>query len=105
MAKVWFVYEGPTLRRGGPSYELSVADCERQLGLSRENFLKSLEKGPEFDDPSGLGTLGGFKRVVIEIEENEAKSSGWKPGFYFSEMSPDEVIDMLGQPNDPLQSG
>ena len=80
---------------------MPVDDCVRQLGLLRRNFLKPL-KGPKFDDPSGFGTVPGYKLVVIIIEENEAKSSGWKPGYYVLQMSPDEVINVLGKPNDPL---
>ncbi len=101
MAKVWYAYEGPEPTASNPNFknpkcEMPVDDCVRQLGLSRNNFRNSLKgEMPIFPDLSGLGTAGGYKRVVIEIKIKEAESSGWKSGFYVLEKGPDEVNKIL----------
>ena len=104
MAEVWYVYEGPKSIHVSPElnsrkYKRSIADCE-QLGLLQSHFINSLEDGmPSFSDPSGLGTIPGYKRVVIEIEEDEAKSSGWKSGYYELPKRHKDVTTIWGKPD------
>ena len=38
------------------------------------------------------------KYVVIKLDEEEAKVSGWKAGYYQIDLTPVEVITRLGEP-------
>jgi hypothetical protein len=99
MAKVWFVYEGPEPTRGSPAYELPAEEAIERLGVTQERFLSGLDApGPRFNKDSSLGQIAGRKHVVLELEENEAKATGWVGGYYYVSGDPEEVIALLGPP-------
>jgi hypothetical protein len=50
---------------------------------------------PRFADPDLDLWYAGFRHVVVEIEEDEARRGKWKPGFYRSRHTPKEVFRRL----------
>ncbi|TMJ80173.1 MAG: hypothetical protein E6G78_21345 [Alphaproteobacteria bacterium] len=73
MAKVWFCYEGPEPTKG-------EANAERPL----VELVELLRK------------IAGYKHVVLEVEKTEARAAGWKAGYYYSPLTPEEATKKLG---------
>ena len=91
MAKVWFVRENPEVTRVESDYEVSIAHCQRELSLSRNHWVS--ESDPRAGDPSKrLRGIAGKRLVVVEIDRDEARRTGWRQGFYYLDtMSFDEA--------------
>lgn len=103
--KVWFVREGPSPTSGGPAYVVPLKSCAEVLGLAAHQWLSGLDKTPRFAEQTpGLGNIAGYKHVICEIDESEAKASGWKAGFYKIDLDTEEVINRLGEPRLPWES-
>jgi hypothetical protein len=53
---------------------------------------------PHFGNAEEDRTILGYKHVVVEVSETEARDGGddWRPGKYLLRMAPDEVYDRLG---------
>lgn len=99
MAKIWKVKDGPEPTTGGPWLERTLHDCEEKLGLRRTDFLKALPSGPS-DRPAGprfgaqedLGAMfRDYARIVVEIDDVEAKRHGWKSGYDLAPVSPKDA--------------
>ena len=100
MVKVWFLREGSDPTSGGPVSTLSVDECVQKLELVHGQFLCDLSTTPRFgapDDP--LAKISGYKHVVAEVGEDEAKVHGWRSGFYRSSLSPQKASERLGLPS------
>lgn len=93
MARVWPVYEGkrPT---GEPWAVLPLDDAVRVLELEPECFLMDLSRTPKFGDTERDLTWVGYRHIVVEVGDNEAKA-GWQSGFYKSPLPPSEVFFRL----------
>jgi hypothetical protein len=96
MADVWFVKDGSASTVGEePFQKLSLADCIKQLGLSKNHHLCDLSSTPRFGEAGPMGAFRGPQHVVVQIEETEAKANGWQPGFYSTPVSPEEARQRL----------
>ncbi len=103
--KVWFVREGPRPTRGDhPSYELPLQTCIETLGLEKHHWKFALKPTPQFGKGSPLSEFAGNRYVVYEIDDAEAKASGWKAGFYLTDLAPNEAVERLGTPRSPLDT-
>jgi len=102
MAKIWLVYEGRGPTWGEAAYELPAREAVERLGVRREDFISDLAEPPHFNEQSALGTVGGYKHVVLELERTDAAEIGWKAGFYLVPSDPQGVIAILGQPRKPM---
>ncbi len=101
--KVWFVRDGPDPTWDAPAYELPLKSCIEILGLTRRHWKSDLDPMPTFgDQTSRLSLFTEPRHVVCEIDEAQASVSGLKAGFYMTDLTPDEAIERLGQPNEPL---
>jgi hypothetical protein len=94
MAKVWPVYEGSPNTIGDPWAELPLDDAIRVLDLEPEHFLMDLSPTPKFGDMERNLSLLGYRHVVVEVGDDEAKA-GWRPGFYRSPLSPAKAFYRL----------
>lgn len=95
MAKVWPVYEGRIANQlEEPWAILPLTDAVRVLDLIPEYLLTDLSRIPKFGDTGRESTIAGYRHVVIEVGENEAKA-GWKPGYYRSPLSPNHAYFRL----------
>jgi hypothetical protein len=100
---VWFVRDGPQMQRGNSAYQLSLSACVAKLGLEKTQWLSGLDSSPRFGDQSKPhSALDAYRNVVCMIDDTEAKSSGWKAGYYRIELSPKAVISRLGAPRPPV---
>ena len=50
MTKVWFLRDGPEPTRGEPKYTLPLDRCTDQLGLTKKDWLHTLDQTPHFGD-------------------------------------------------------
>ena len=103
--KVYFVREGSQMQSGGPSYVKSLASCVDEIGLKKGDWVQGLNgPGPHFGDQSIEGSPPDeYKHVVCKIDEDEAKASGWPPGYYRIELAPGEVEAAWGAPKVPWE--
>ena len=100
--EIYFVRDGPQLQRGAASYTKLLAACVEEVGLKRDNWTSALDNSPRFGDQSVRGSFfDEYKHVVCKIDDEEAKATGWKAGYYRIEMTPEEVIGRLGTPKAP----
>src|SRR6266702_1537282 len=95
MAKVWLVYEGDRPTIGDARAERTLAECVELLRITRDCYLGNDEKQVRINPDSRLGTVAGYRHVVVEIEAGEAGGS-WKEGYYHSPLSPTEALKALG---------
>ena len=97
MVKIWFVRNNIGKTTGDSEYQLPLDDCVNRLGLSPDHFLCSIESTPEF----GIDHRANFRgpsHVVCEVQDTNAVTSQWKPGFYRIQLSPEQVRERLGPP-------
>lgn len=91
MAKVWPVYEGSTPTIGEPWAVLPLDDAIRILDLEPSHFHSDLSRIPKFGNATQSLTLGGYKHVVVEVDDNEP-TEDWKAGFYRSPLAPSKAF-------------
>ena len=103
MADVWLAKEGDSPTQGEkPSYTVSLDNCINKLDLAQAHFLSDLSTIPKFGEPGDpMANIRGYKHVLIEVKKDEAKDHDWRPGFYRSPVSPQEVVNRLGLPREP----
>ncbi len=97
MAKVWFVREGPESTRGEPQYDLPLEQCIDQLGLTKHDWLHSLDRTPHFQAPRRVAAPK-HRHAVCQVDDPEASELAWQAGYYLFEISPKEVAKRLGPP-------
>lgn len=95
MAKIWPVYEGKEPTRGGPWAEISFSEAIRLFDLRQEDFISGLDQTPRFGDKNQTFYYRGYKHVVVEVDQGEARREKWQPGFYRSSVSPEEAFGRL----------
>lgn len=97
MSKVWFCYEGDRPTLGEAIAERSIDECVELFQLNKNKYLGDDPKNVRFGMPGDpLGTIRGYQHVVVEIEKEEPQANGWKPGYYYSPLSPAEAFEKLG---------
>jgi hypothetical protein len=94
--EVYFVGEGAQEQRRPANYTLSLADCVEKLGLKKSNWHS--QGPPRFEERRGRLRYNPPKHVVVKLDEDEAKASGWRAGYYRVEMNPRKVVAVLGEP-------
>lgn len=83
MADVWLVNDGTEPTRGDEPYlKVPLSICIERTGLLRSDFLCDLTAPPRFGSAQAMQSFRGPQHVVVEIDVAEARSSGWRPGFY-----------------------
>ncbi|MGQ0445401.1 MAG: hypothetical protein ACT4O2_09820 [Beijerinckiaceae bacterium] len=88
MAKVWFVREGSSQTIGEePKAVLTIPECEKQLGLKKQNWKSGLKKLPQLGKSHPLQQFRDFRLVVVEVDDDEANEHNWKSWFYFLDVS------------------
>lgn len=94
MARVWLVYEGYPNTIGPPSAVLPLDDAIRLFDLRPQHLLADLSHPPRFGDATRDFTWLGYRYVVIEVSQDEARGR-WKSGFYKSPASPADALRRL----------
>lgn len=95
MARIWPVYEGKNPTPGAPWVALPVREAIALFQLRRDDFVSGLSSTPRFGEVDRDLWFRGFKHVVVEIDEHEARQAGWKPGFYRARVAPAEAYRRL----------
>lgn len=97
MAKIWPVYNGNDPTRGGPWAELPLTKAINLFGLRPDNFLSGLDETPRprFGNQYESHFYKGYKHIVVEVGQSEARKTKWRPGFYKAEVTPSEAFDLL----------
>jgi hypothetical protein len=95
MAKIWPVYEGERSTIGEPWAQLPLAEAVALFELRPNDFVSDLDVPPRFGPADRDLTYAGFKHIVVEIERNEGRHGGWKPGFYRSRVTPKDAFNRL----------
>jgi hypothetical protein len=98
MPKIWPCYEGKIVTSGDPWKEISLTESQQMVDLRPSDYRWSLSETPRFGEPNEDRTILGYKHVVAEVSESEARSGGgdWRPGRYLVRMAPAEVYNRLG---------
>ena len=98
--QIYFVREGAQDQSGDAVDTPSLMSCVEKIGLTKEHWLSPLdEPSPRFGDQSvRLSKASRPKYLVIKLDEEEAKASGWKAGYYQIDLTPEEVKARLGEP-------
>ncbi len=97
MAKIWPVYEGRAVTKGGPWAELPVSEAVSLFELQPKDFVSDLATTPRFGRVDRDLWYLGYKHIVVEIGRNEGRRTKWKPGFYRSRVKPEEAFRRLIQ--------
>lgn len=96
MAKIWRVYDGREPTTGGPWIVLPVSEAVDAFELRDRDYVSDLKSTPRFGDiESDLARYGGFKHIVVEINEVEGKQENMKAGFYRSRIRPADALNRL----------
>ncbi len=96
MAKVWFFRDSDNPTTGGPEATLPLAECVAKLNLKERDFVCDLSSRPRFGKSGDrMAVIRGYQHVVVQVDEDEAKRLGWKPGFYRSQLSPQQASKVL----------
>jgi hypothetical protein len=97
MANIWRVYEGREPTAGGPWVRLPLEAAIAAVDLRPDDFVSGLEHTPRFGDEKRDLRHAGFRHIVVEIEDREAKQGHWTPGFYAARVSPEDAPERLVQ--------
>jgi hypothetical protein len=97
MARIWPVSEGREHTPPFPWAELPLSEAIKLCDLRQSDLVSSLAKPPRFAEPHLDRWYAGYKHVVVEVEEDEARKSKWTSGFYKSRLAPREVFRRLIQ--------
>ena len=95
MARIWPVSEGREHTPPFPWADVPLSEAIKLCDLRQDDVVSNLAAPPRFADPDLDLWYAGFKHVVVEVEEDEARKAKWKPGFYRSRLSPKEVFRRL----------
>ena len=97
MALIWPVSEGRNHTPPFPWAEVPLSEAIRLCELRQSDLGSSLATPPRFADPDLDPWYGGYKHIIVEVEEGEAVKAKWKSGFYRSRLAPREVFRRLIQ--------
>ncbi len=97
MAELWVCTKGQHPTAGTPAAVRSFAECKQLLQLGGHLYLGTDAKNVRFGMPGDpLASIRGREHVVVALNAEEAKAAGWKPGYYYSPLSPQEAFELLG---------
>jgi hypothetical protein len=97
MAQLWVCSKGDHPTAGTPAAERPFAECKQLLQLGGHLYLGADAKNVRFGMPGDrLASIRGRDHVVVALDAEEAQAAGWKPGFYYSPLSPEEAFELLG---------
>ena len=97
MAKIWPAYEGSEPTSGGPWADLQVSEAVSIFELQPKDYVSELAKIPRFGKVDRDLWYLGYKHIVVEIGRSEGQKAKWKPGFYRSQVKPEEAFWRLIQ--------
>jgi hypothetical protein len=97
MAKIWPVYDGKRPTSGDQWAEVSLEEAVSLFDLKQDQFVSGLTVKPRSGDADRDTTWAGYRRVVVEIDTEEAAKAKWKAGFYRSKIKPQEAFRRLVQ--------
>jgi len=97
MAKIWPVYDGERPTIGSPWASLPLSEAVDLFELRPADFVSDLDTTPRFGATGRDLTYAGFKHIIVEIGDNEARKAKWNPGFYKSRIKPDDAFGRLIQ--------
>lgn len=92
MAKIWFGRPGTQPDQGDLKGEKNISWCKNNLGPL--TFISPPGRLPKMpDEESSISpSMRNYKFVLVEIKEG---NGGYKPGYYFSSITPKEVWEKL----------
>jgi hypothetical protein len=97
MAKLWFCRQGDHPTTSAPAVVRPFSECKPLLQLAGHLYLGTEARNVRFGMPGHpLASTAGSEHVIIALEAKEAKAAGWKPGYYYSPLSPQEAFELLG---------
>ena len=95
MARILPIYEGSEPAPREHWVDLPVSEAVALFELRPGDFLSELSRIPRFGELDRDLWYRGFKHILVQIEEGEARRAGWKPGFYRSRVKPGEAYRRL----------
>ena len=95
MAKIWPVYEGKVPSIGWPWADLPLSEAIALFELRPGDFVSEPAKVPRFGDASRSLTYVGYRHIVVEVGRREGQLAGWTPGYYKSQIAPQEAFGRL----------
>lgn len=95
MAAIWPAYEGKEPTGGGPWARIPLSEAIGLFELNSNDFVSPLTVTPRFGDAHRDLWHRGYKHVLVEVEESEARREKWKSGFYRSKIKPKEAFRRL----------
>jgi hypothetical protein len=97
MAQLWFAYAGPPPTKGVLAYERPIDDLIDKLGgWSNFRWIIGLRGKIERSDTGGVDKIAAYRHAILKLEEDEAGSFNWAPGFYLASDTPEKIIEILG---------
>ncbi len=98
MAKLWFCRQGnhPTISDAGAVRPFT--ECKQLLQLAGCFYLGSEATNVRCARPGDpvLASARGGEPVIVALDAEEAKTAGWKPGYYYSPLTAEEAFELLG---------
>ena len=102
--EVLFMREGSQQRRGAANYTIPLGACVEKIALKKRHWISPPHHTPRFGDQSEHSSqLDPYKHVVVKLGEEEAKTSGWKAGYYLIDLNPKQALEQLGEPKKPWE--
>jgi hypothetical protein len=95
VARIWPILEGREHTPSAPWIEVPISEAIKLCELRQSDLVPDLAAMRGFAEPDFDLWYAGFKHVVVEVDDAEARQVKWKPGFYKSHLSPKEVFRRL----------
>jgi hypothetical protein len=91
MAEIWFYEEGEP--QDEELDERPFEDCVALLELSADRYLGA---EPTQAPAAEARMTVGDSYLVVAVDDEEASTIGWRPGYYPSPLPPAEALQRLG---------
>jgi len=99
MAEIWFYAEGEPMQEEEVD-ERPFEDCVALLELAADRYLG---QDPTQAAASDAKMTVADSYLIVAVGEEEARATGWRPGYYPSPLPPAEGLKRLGiDPSDVL---
>jgi hypothetical protein len=95
MARIWPVPEGRQHALPAPWISVSLSRAIALCEVRQGDLAADMATMRGFAEADLDLWYASFKHVAVEVEEDEARNAGWKPGFYKSPLLPKEVFRRL----------
>jgi hypothetical protein len=100
--EVLFMREGSQHQRRAAAYTISPDACVEKIALKKQHWISPLT--PRIGDESAQSShLDPYKHVVVKLGIEEAKTSGWRAGYYRIDLNPKQAMERLGEPKEPWE--